>query len=246
MSSACINRFVILAAPRSGSNMLCCLLNSHPEILCHHELYNPQDIYYALNLRHTGFKLASCIRQRDEQPLKFLEKIWACNNHSKNVGFKMTHKQNLLVFNTLLNDRSIKKIVLLRNNKVKMHVSKLIAEQNGIWENYGQEPTNNIQVNIDLLDLQKDIFLNKVFYNEINKTLTQSNQTYLQVEYEKLQQSDTQNAILDYLQLPHKTLTSTSKKQNSVDLRQLISNFSSLLNQCKTETLKQQLLDREV
>ena len=34
-------RFVILAAPRSGSNLLCTLLDSHPEILCHHEVFNP-------------------------------------------------------------------------------------------------------------------------------------------------------------------------------------------------------------
>ena len=39
--AASTTRFVILAAPRSGSNLLCTLLNSHPEILCHHEVFNP-------------------------------------------------------------------------------------------------------------------------------------------------------------------------------------------------------------
>ena len=33
-------RFVILAAPRTGSNLLCTLLDAHSRILCHHEILN--------------------------------------------------------------------------------------------------------------------------------------------------------------------------------------------------------------
>ena len=47
-----MTRFVILAVPRTGSNLLCTLLNSHPEILCHHEVFNPQGIFTALTHRH--------------------------------------------------------------------------------------------------------------------------------------------------------------------------------------------------
>ena len=38
-------RFVILAARRSGSNLLCSLLGSHPHVRCHHELFNPNGIF---------------------------------------------------------------------------------------------------------------------------------------------------------------------------------------------------------
>ena len=31
--------------------MLCTLLGSHPEILCHHEVFNPSGIFYALYYR---------------------------------------------------------------------------------------------------------------------------------------------------------------------------------------------------
>ena len=61
-------RFVILAAPRSGSNQLCTLLNSHPEILCHHEVYNPSAIFYALEYRGGSLDLGT-IDDRDRRRL---------------------------------------------------------------------------------------------------------------------------------------------------------------------------------
>jgi hypothetical protein len=37
--------FCIITQPRTGSNHLCGLLNSHPEIVCHYELFNRRRIY---------------------------------------------------------------------------------------------------------------------------------------------------------------------------------------------------------
>ena len=39
--------------------MLCTLLGSHPDVLCHHELFNPTGVYYALELRDTPFDLGT-------------------------------------------------------------------------------------------------------------------------------------------------------------------------------------------
>ncbi|MBL4660702.1 MAG: hypothetical protein JKY19_10120 [Alcanivoracaceae bacterium] len=245
MSNQATIRFVILAAPRSGSNMLCSMLNSHHSILCHHELYNPADIFYALQLRDSDFKLAVNMEQRDRQPLSFLARVWRYNQSKSCVGFKMTHKQNPQVFDALLADTSIKKIVLKRNNTVKVHVSKLIAEQNGIWEDYGQHaPTKHNQVEVDLSSLQADVAFNLAFYQEIIISLNQSKQNYIVVEYEKLTTQLTQNTILDFLKLQHQALTTMSCKQNSTDLRQLVSNFSTLFEQCQDKSLKAQLTDR--
>ena len=37
--------------------MLCTLLGSHEDVLCHHELFNPRGVYYALELRDGTFDL---------------------------------------------------------------------------------------------------------------------------------------------------------------------------------------------
>jgi hypothetical protein len=67
-ASAAAVRFVIVAARRTGSNLLCTLVGSHADVLCHHELFNPGGIYYALPLRNGGFSLGT-IEERDADPL---------------------------------------------------------------------------------------------------------------------------------------------------------------------------------
>ena len=81
------SRFVILAAPRTGSNMLCTMLDSHPSILCHHEVYNPKGIRLALSRRNTDFTLGT-ITERECAPEQFLERIWSEDRGYSCVGFK--------------------------------------------------------------------------------------------------------------------------------------------------------------
>jgi LPS sulfotransferase NodH len=239
------NRFVVLSAPRSGSNMLSSMLNSHPQILCHHELFNPERIRYALQLRNSDFKLADCIEERNADPLGFLAKAWACDLGMPCTGFKMTHRQNQLIFDTVLADAQVKKIVLKRNNAVKVHVSRLIAEQNDVWEEYGKaQPKKVNQVAVDLDELQRDIDFNQAYYQQIDDVLSQSKQDYLMVEYESLNQLDTQQQLLNYLQLDFQPLTTPSVKQAPTDLRQRIVNFDRLLAECECELIKAQLLDK--
>ena len=61
-------RFVVLAVPRVGSNYLCSLLNSHPEILCHHELFHPKGIYLAYGYKDGRLDLDGPTRRLSEMP----------------------------------------------------------------------------------------------------------------------------------------------------------------------------------
>ncbi len=240
-------RFVILAAPRSGSNMLCSLLHSHQHILCHHELYNPADIFYALPLRKSKFQLAQSMQERDQKPLQFLDRIWRNNLAMPCVGFKMTHRQNPKVYQALLADHNIKKIILKRNNVVKVHVSKLIAECNGIWEDYGDK--NNKErttVTVDVKKLNEDIAFNDAFYQEIETTLKSSLQEYCVLEYERLNQVTCQKHMLDFLGLNYQPLTTESVKQNPTDLRKLVSNYNELMHNCPNTSLRQHLIDQSM
>lgn len=223
--------------------MLSSMLNSHPAVLCHHELYNPGDIYYALELRGSDFSLAADLQQRDAQPLDFLARVWQHNQAMACVGFKMTHKQNLCVFDAVLADPGIKKIVLRRNNVVKTHVSKLVAEQNGVWEDYGsagadKAANGECQVMVDWSALQQDIAFNRAFYQEIETRLAQSKQTCLKLEYEHLTAQDSQRDVLAYLGLDYRPLTTPSRKQNPTDLRQRVSNYRQLLALCDDPGLR--------
>src|SRR5437763_1727781 len=115
--------------------MLCTLLDSHPAILCHHELFNPAGIFYALGLRDGSLALGT-MAERDRDPMAFLNRLWGAHQGNACAGFKMTHRQNDMVFRSLLVDATIKKIILRRKNRVRTFVSRLIAERTGVWEAY--------------------------------------------------------------------------------------------------------------
>ena len=71
-----MTRFVILAVPRTGSNLLCTLLNSHPQILCHHEIFNPAGVFAAPDYTGSDLKVDQLGERDDDEP-GFLQRVWA-------------------------------------------------------------------------------------------------------------------------------------------------------------------------
>jgi len=234
-------RFVILAAPRTGSNLLCTLLQSHPDILCHHELFNPSDMFYALPLRETDFELGS-MSFRDQNPNAFLQQIWEQNLNHRAVGFKMTHRQHLDAFRTVCADKSIHKIVLKRQSQLKTYVSRLIAEDCGIWEDYQRiAPSNETrQVYVDYQQLKNAIAFNDHYYQRLEN---QIEGPCIHVNYEQLSEIETQKALLEHLKMPLKPLFASSRQQNKHPVAQLISNADELSNQLQKNLADKPLFD---
>ena len=82
-----MTRFVILAAPRTGSNLLCTMLNGHAEILCHHEIFNPHGIFYSWDRRVGSIDLGT-LEERRRDPIGFLDRVWENGDGHRAVGFK--------------------------------------------------------------------------------------------------------------------------------------------------------------
>jgi LPS sulfotransferase NodH len=219
-------RFVILAAPRTGSNWLCSLLNSHSDILCHHEVFNPNGIFYALDFRDGTLDLGT-IDERNRQPLEFLNRIWRHPLGSTCIGFKMTRGQDERVLQAVLDDRAVRKIVLRRRNVLRTYVSEKIAEQTGRWEAYEsselKEKPSRVCVKIE--DLRDHVRLNDAFYDRLEQTLWLSGQRCMAVWYEQLFAIDAHSWLLKFLDVSPANLIAKSVKQNPDDLTQLISNY---------------------
>jgi hypothetical protein len=241
-------RFVILSAPRSGSNLLCTLLNSHPEILCHHEVYNPSGIYYALDCRNGCIDLGT-IEERDRSPLDFLMRLWSRRLGHSCVGFKMTRGQNELVLAKVLRDPEVRKIVLKRRNRIKTYVSSLIAERSGQWEAYNEAelagPKPKIELEID--QFHHHIRVNELYYDEIDAILRSTNQGALAVTYENLVNSSEAATMLSYLGIGCRSceLVPASVKQNPTDLRLLISNYDEVSAELEGGELYEELYSTE-
>ncbi len=228
--SSC-TRFVILAVPRTGSNLLCTLLNSHPEVLCHHELFNPDGIYYALDYRDGSIHYGS-MAERDREPLDFLQRVWKGEKGASCIGFKMTRGQNETVMRSLLEDYGVLKIVLYRRNRLKTYVSELIARQTNQWEVYAGDEllTDRPRIRIDIGSLKEHADLNQRFYAEINETLKATQQPCLEMVYENIFSGSEHVRLLDFLGVKARQvkLVHSSIKQNDNELRTLIENFQEL------------------
>ncbi len=240
-----MRRFVILAAPRTGSNLLCTLLNSHPRILCHHEVFNPRGVFAALDYRGQALAIQS-LRERDDDPLAFLDRVWQTGTEQDCIGFKWTRGQIEVVLNRVVADAGIEKIVLRRRNRIKTFVSEKIAQETQQWEVYSPQELAmpRPRIHVDLGPLHDHISINERFYARLASELSENRQPHLDVVYESLFDSDVQAQLLEFLGIAQvSSLKPASVKQNSMDLRDTIANFDELRDCLSDSQLTNELHD---
>jgi hypothetical protein len=211
--------------------MLCTLVGSHPDVLCHHELFNPRGVFYALELRDGPFDLGT-IGERDRDPLGFLERVWAADLGHSHVGFKMTHRQNEAALDAVLHDAGVRKLVLRRENRLRTYVSQRIAEELDEWEVYREADlvSDRPRVHVDVAALRESIAVDDAYYGQVEHVLAATGQRYLRVSYERLVADDERTRVLEFLGLPEPaaTLCVRSVRQNAGSLRELVTNFAEL------------------
>ena len=186
-SADAATRFVILNAPRTGSNFLCTVLNSHPDILCHHEIFNPHVIGVARHLQNGDFRLGT-MEERQSDPLEFLERIWRKTLGRAAVGFKLCLWQHEPVYRAVMSDVTVRKIVLRRRNRVKTFVSLLLARQTGEWVVYDDSPAPGRRPRIRVVpaELLENVALHQAYYEETERSLHASRQDFAMLWYEDL------------------------------------------------------------
>jgi len=243
-----VTNFVILAAQRTGSNLLCTLLNSHPEILCHHEIFNPRGIYYAVTHRDNSFDLGS-IQERNRDPISFLNRVWGARCGHRCVGFKLTIAQERRILNHVLDCTSTKKIVLRRLNRIKTYVSVQISRRLDEWEVYDPDELvrDRPRIRVDVARLREHIESNERFYRQIGESLRRRRHPFIEVEYESLMTRELHRRLLGFLAVTpaDSELTASSIKQNSANLEDLVSNFAEIADALKGTDLEDELHARD-
>ncbi|NKC12047.1 MAG: hypothetical protein GKR94_07545 [Gammaproteobacteria bacterium] len=167
MSALAAIRFVILSVPRTGSNYLCSQLNEHPEILCHHELFNLDGIRTAPGYSDGTFQFGT-MEDRYADPLSFLGRVWSRPEGHRALGFKLAWRHDPRVFQAVHGDAGVRKIVLDRRNRLKMYVSEQVALREGRWTHYHIDPNElqSIQVEIDVADMRRYNGVMNAFFDE--------------------------------------------------------------------------------
>ena len=97
------------------------------------------------------------------------------------VGFKWTRGQSPTILEHVLNETTIKKIVLRRRNRVKTFLSEKIAQRTQQWEVYEQRDlVESPMIHVDEAELRTHVNMNEAFYRDLDLAVAASQQPVVQ------------------------------------------------------------------
>jgi Sulfotransferase family len=171
-------KFVIVAMRRTASTYLVQMLGNHPEIHCCGEIFIPEGVGIRWPEERGGRRstreLESELKtQRGSDPDAFLARVFALDFQKPAVGFKMFRSHHPAMFERILDDRSILKIVHFRANVLARYASNLAARMTGNFGRYAVKPP----VTFDAAEFTKFHNEQAAFYDGVLRHLAASGQS---------------------------------------------------------------------
>lgn len=127
------NLFIILGWGRSGSSMLNGTLQRHPDISALGELFHPDE----LKLAHFGdVDPPSCFRsleERDIDPVRAFQALSTTPDLKPLRGCKLLYDQSPRLWDAVCGDRSLRKLLVWRSNRLRQFLSLRLAEESSHW-----------------------------------------------------------------------------------------------------------------
>lgn len=226
-------RFVIITNARSGSNLLVSLLNKHPSIICHSEIYSREAIFLAAKYQYFKSKSKFFVFVRDRFSRMFIVLVWLFSRRAKVVGFKYFLDQTRRIEKCVLLNPEVKKIILKRRNILRMEISRQIAMKTQVWVSF-DERRELTAIRFDIEQFWDQADLCKKSGNEMEAKIVEEGQCFCEVYYEDLMGSKAKESldkIFDFLGL-RKHLIDTDKismkKQNPFPVKEIVENYEEL------------------
>ena len=176
-----VQKFLVISAPRTGSNLFCGLMTSHPKIICFHEVFHRKGILIGSPSNISSFDLGSA-EERDQNPVKFLQKLYSREHGFPAVGMKMFSGHNDIVMLALMQNRDVKKIVVSRRAALHAYSSVLVARQTHAYQNIDESAASKPgRVHIDVDEFRKFADSREKFFSDIRAQLR--GQDYRELDY---------------------------------------------------------------
>lgn len=228
-----VTKFVIVYTSRTGSNFLSSTLDSHPQILCHHELFNAGGIHGSLGCEQQGIDLElGTVEDRDRNPWRFLNTVFQRTLGHSTVGFKLAAHENKPVLVSVLLNRRIRKIVLRRDNLLDTFVSNLIAEHTGQWiqkTHAAAAAGGRPKVHVEPAAFRRYVRKMTFLYGGVRRMLAMTGQIWVDFEYNEIRDEGRMRELLAFLGVEATTdLTSSTRRQNPSPQRDKIRNYDEL------------------
>lgn len=235
-----IGRFAVISLARSKTQLFAAYLNNHPNVVAHGEIFKKKDFHFTKPVTWKSLGLGDSrlelIKKREEDPLRFLEKMYATPSGEgvKCIGFKIFPGQNNRLMEFLLKDKSIKKIVLIRNFLYSF-LSLQAAMQTDKWTHTGQDKPTQIAI-----DYRHQKFMNyyhdaKAFYQTMLEHLSAGQHPYYIINAEQLEDKQEINRVFRFLGMPsyQGEFRTALVKQNPTKLRKRVKNYDQMVDEIK-------------
>jgi LPS sulfotransferase NodH len=233
--------FVIFGYQRTGSNLLCSYLGCHPKVAMHYELFNDKAVYAHNGELHTG----EDVKNRDVDPAAFLARMFSVDSRAEVlgggrphcVGFKVfpehicRSKASRELFEQLLSDTRVKKIILKRENRTSVCASALRASVTG---HYIKKNLDDVKVKIEAHELQAFIDNYDGYYKYIAERVAGQHGNWIDISYEELIRAPTSavHRLCKFLDIPSVPLahgvTREIPRQSDGVLQNALDNFDDL------------------
>ena len=218
--------FVIVALPRTGSTLLTSLLDSHPQIICHNEPFNPDAVYASHRILRNEYMRA----YREEDPIRFIDLLFSESRAQLAVGFKMLDYQAPDVQDHLLQRSDVRKLYLRRANLLSAYSSDLVANRVEQWRVLAGEKIR--QAEIEFVPREFDEFLKHAaeYERHVSDLIERSDSPVMALEYGELLNRKAQKKLLAFLCVdPTRKLETNYIRQNPGGLRKRFTNWDRVV-----------------
>jgi len=222
-----LGQFVIIARSRTGSNLLASLLNAHPDVTVHWEVFQ--------KVENTTCK-------------HIYDKMVQNSRGCMQMGFKLFYyhpigSDDKSIWDMLGANRKIKIIHLTRNNLLRVHISRLIAGRTNEWlaESQSKLRSPGKAVHVDVTRMLSDFCQTRAHINDVQQRFR--NHELFDVTYEELttRQQSVVDAVFNFLRVPALKVQSRLMRQNPEPISALVSNYAEVKQALEGTTDKHML-----
>ena len=204
---------------RTGSNFLEANLNAIDGITCHGEAFNPYFIGGENKQAMFGMDLAG----RESNPAAFLSAMRA--QTSGLAGFRYFHDHDPRVFDLVVDDPKVAKVILTRN-ALECYISWKIALESDQWWLANTKHLKTVRPAFDLAEFEHRLAVLQMFQARLLHRLQVTGQTAYYIDYADILDLDVLNGLAAFLGVEGRlnALDFRFKKQNPEALRDKVSN----------------------
>ena len=232
--------YVVLGHARTGTNLLCSLLNSHPNVTCAYEVLHPEDAglrqkFHQDMVENTEHWLKPGVGREQKDAIEYIESRLlprAGAGHPFGPKILYWQVQKLGLFNYLA--RHNFRFLHMTRNPVEVHVSQLQAQQSGQWF-LGRDEAQQAAPPMEV-DLSELTAFCRLYRKQLSK-YDRIGPERFSVDYKDLckDPQSVMDRVFRFLGVQPVAVDSYSRKQQSWNIRDRIMNFDDLLENAADE-----------